>query len=166
MTNKEITFRAVPGPAFVERLTVATWLDVQSLDFPVAHVLISHAPRQEGETAESVEDGLLGMVDAMGMRPAAEGVPDVGARLIMGEASSAVDYGHPTDFLALPEPLANWRTYVIAGGPACLTIILDAMPPGAGPDAVEARLARAFSNGRAYMGATCLRTEDLQESRS
>lgn len=155
--TKEITFRAVPGPAFLERLTVATWLDVLSLDVPIAHVLISHEPTQGEADAEQAEAGLLGMVNAMRLGPAAQGVPDVGARLIMRGPYVALDYGHPAECMTVPPPSHNWRMYVGAGGPACLTIVLDPIPPGAGRDAAEDHLARAKANGRAHTGATRVR---------
>jgi hypothetical protein len=157
MTNREITFRAVPGPAFLERCTVATWLHLGALADPVAHVLISHAPPQGDETAASVEVGLMGMVDAMLMSPAAEQLAHVGNRVIMRGTFVALDYGHPTEFLALPVPGEDWRAFVAAGGQVVVTIGLDPFPPGAGPDAVGAYVARVAATGRAYMGATAIR---------
>lgn len=158
MTANDVTFRAVPGPRFVAGCTVSTWLHAGALALPVAYALIVHAPPQRaGETAESVEAGLLGMADAMRLRPAAERVPNVGARLIMRGPYVALDYGHPAYFMRLPTPGAEWRAHVAAGGQACLTIGLDPVPPGAGPDAVEAYLARVVATGRAYMGATAIR---------
>jgi hypothetical protein len=157
MTDREITFRAVPGPAFLERCTVATWLHRGALADPVAHVLIAHAPPQGDETAASVEVGLMGMADAMLMSPAAERLSHVGDRLIVRGPFVALDYGHPTEFLGLPAPGEDWRAFVAAGGQACITIGLDPVPPGAGPDAVEAYLARVIATGRAYMGTTTIR---------
>ncbi|MEU0719035.1 hypothetical protein ABZ498_17880 [Streptomyces lavendulocolor] len=158
MTDNALTIRAVPGPGFVAGCTVSTWLHRGALAVPVAYVLIGHAPpRRATETAESVEVGLLGMVDAMRLRPAAERVPIVGARLIMRGPYVALDYGHPAYFMRLRDPGAQWRAHVRAGGHVCLTIGLDPIPPGAGPDAVGAYLDRVVATGRAYMGATTLR---------
>jgi hypothetical protein len=158
MTDKEITFRPVPGPAFLDRCTVSTWLHAGALAVPVAYVLIGHAPPQgPDETAESVEAGLLGMADAMGMRPAAEQVPHIGNRLIMRGPFVTLDYGHPQSYMQIPAPGDGWRRHVAAGGQACLTLGLDPIPPGAGPDAVEAYLARVLATGRACMGATTVR---------
>ncbi|WP_328361349.1 hypothetical protein OG800_26350 [Streptomyces sp. NBC_00445] len=158
MTENALTIRAVPGPGFVAGCTVSTWVHEGALAATIAYVLIGHAPpRRPGETAESVEVGLMGMVDAMRLRPAAERVPIVGARLIMRGPYVALDYGHPAYFMRLPATGANWRKHVAAGGAACLTIGLDPVPPGAGPDAVEAYLARVVATNRAYMGATTIR---------
>jgi len=153
------TIRAVPGPGFVVGCTVSTWLHAgDTLAVPVAYVLIGHAPpRRANETAESVEAGLLGMVDAMRLRPAAERVPIVGARLILRGPFVALDYGHPAYTMRLPPTGEEWRAHVNAGGHVCLTIGLDPIPPGAGPDAVSAYLARICATGRAYMGATTIR---------
>lgn len=158
MTDSRLSFRAVPGPGFAAGCTVSTWVDTGTLAAPIAYVLIGHAPpRRPDETAESVEDGLLGMVDAMRLRPAAERVPTVGPRLLLRGPTVALDYGHPKYVMRLPTPGADWRRHVAAGGAACVTIGLDPMPPGAGPDAIEAYLARIVATNRAYMGATTLR---------
>ncbi|MGC0205209.1 hypothetical protein [Streptomyces levis] len=157
MTDPVLSFRAVPGPGFVAGCTVSTWLQTGALAEPVAHVLIGHAPpRRAHEDALSVELGLLGMVDAMRLRPAPERVPHVGDRLIMRGPYVALDYGHPNLVMRLPAP-QEWRAHVNTGGPVCLTVALDPIPPGAGPDAVEAHLERVVAIGRAYMGATALR---------
>ncbi|MFJ7337895.1 hypothetical protein ACIQUU_32190 [Streptomyces sp. NPDC101116] len=158
MSDSGLTFRAVPGPGFVAGCTVSTWLHRGALAEPVAHVLIGHAPpRRPDENALSVELGLLGMVEAMRLRPAAERVPHVGNRLITRGPYVALDYGHPTFVMRLPAPGQEWCAHVNAGRPVCLTIALDPIPPGAGPDAVEAHLERVVAIGRAYMGATALR---------
>ncbi|MGW5096214.1 hypothetical protein ACWEQU_12865 [Streptomyces nodosus] len=158
MTTK-VSFRAVPGPGFAAGCSVSTWVHVGALAPPVAYVLIGHAPpRRAGETAESVEAGLMGMVDAMNLRPAAERVPIVGARLLIRGPFVALDYGHPTFVMRLPTPGDAWHRHVTAGRPACVTIGLDPVPPGAGPDMVEQYLERVVATHRAYMGATTLRT--------
>lgn len=154
----ELSFRAVPGPGFAAGCTVSTWVHTGALAEPVAYVLLGHAPpRRPGETAETVETGLMGMVDAMNLRPAAERVPIVGARLILRGPFVALDYGHPNFFMRLPAPSEEWRKHVAAGGLVCLTLGLDPVPPGAGPDAVEAYLERVIATNRAYMGATTIR---------
>lgn len=158
MTDPALSFRAVPGPAFAAGCTVSTWVHAGALAEPVAYVLIGHAPpRRASETAESIAAGLMGMVDAMRLRPAAERVPIVGARLVTNGPLVGLDYGHPRFVMRLPTPGQEWRRHVVAGGMVCLTIGLDPVPPGAGPDAVEAYLARIVATGRAYMGATTVR---------
>ncbi|MCM1973754.1 MULTISPECIES: hypothetical protein [Streptomyces] len=157
-TEPALSFRAVPGPAFAAGCTVSTWLDVGGLSTPVGYVLIGHAPPwRPRESAESIEAGLMGMVDAMRLQPAAARVPIVGARLLIRERFAALDYGHPTFVMRLPAPGADWRRHVLAGGPVCLTIGLDPLPPGAGPDAIGAYLDRVAATNRAYMGATTRR---------
>ncbi|APD18776.1 hypothetical protein SEA_RALEIGH_27 [Streptomyces phage Raleigh] len=157
-TEPALSFRAVPGPGFAAGCTVSTWVDVGGLSTPVAYILIGHAPpRRPGESAESVEAGLMGMVDSMRLRPAAERVPIVGPRLLLRDRFAALDYGHPTFVLRLPATGDDWRRHVVAGGPVCVTIGLDPLPPGAGPDAVDAYLSRVAATGRAYMGATTRR---------
>ncbi|MGA5354064.1 hypothetical protein ACPCJU_17065 [Streptomyces thermodiastaticus] len=151
-------FLPVPGPGFIAGCTVTSWLDVHSSAGPIAYLLIGHLPpRRPGETAEHIEASLLGMADAMRLRPAAERVPDIGPRLVMRGPYVSLDYGHPAYFMRIPTPPAEWRTHLAHGGPACLTIGLDPMAPGAGPDALGAYIARITVTGRAYMGATGLR---------
>lgn len=153
------TFRAVPGPGFVAGCTVSTWLDsVDALAVPVAYLLIGHAPpRRMNETPQNIEDGLMGMVDAMRLRPSAERVPMVGPRLILRGRFVLLDYGHPCFTMRLPATTPEWRAHVAAGGQVCLTVGLDEIPPGAGPDAVAAYVNRVCATGRAYMGATTFR---------
>lgn len=158
MTEHATTIRAVPGPGFVAACVVSTWLHTGALADPVANVLIGHPPpRRAHDTAKSAEAGLLGMVDAMGLRPAVELMPHVGDRLTMRGPVVALDYGHPEFVMRLPTPGAEWRAHCEAGGQVCVTIGLDPIPPGAGPDAVEAYVTRIAATGRAYMGATALR---------
>ncbi|MFE1203438.1 hypothetical protein ACFW5V_17275 [Streptomyces sp. NPDC058762] len=157
-TDPALSFRAVPGPGFTAGCTVSTWLHAGALAPRIAYVLVAHAPaRRPGESADSIEAGLMGMVDSMRLRPAAERVPIVGPRLLMRGPHVALDYGHPTYVMRLPTPGAEWRQHVAAGGLVCLTVGLDPVPPGAGPDAVEAYLDRTVAAHRAYMGATTRR---------
>ncbi|AFU62166.1 hypothetical protein SV1_26 [Streptomyces phage SV1] len=152
-----MSFRAVPGPGFAAGCIVTTWV-AEGFFSRVAYVLIGHAPpRRPGETSETITEGLMGMVDAMNLRPAAERVPIVGARLRVRGPLAALDYGHPEYLMRLPAIGDEWRTHVVRGGPVCLTVGLDPIPPGAGPDAIAAYLDRVASTGRAYMGATTLR---------
>ncbi|WP_251053190.1 MULTISPECIES: hypothetical protein [unclassified Streptomyces] len=99
----------------------------------------------------------MGMVDAMRLRPAAERVPIVGARLLVHGRFVLLDYGHPSFTMRLPQTGPEWRAHVNVGGHACLAVALDPIPPGAGPDAVAAYIARVCATGRAYMGATTVR---------
>ncbi|MFD5901707.1 hypothetical protein ACFWHG_09410 [Streptomyces microflavus] len=100
----------------------------------------------------------MGMVDAMRLRPTAERVPIVGARLILRGRFVLLDYGHPTFTMRLPQTTPEWRAHVNVGGHVCITVALDPFPPGAGPDGLSAYLDRVCATGRAYMGATTLRT--------
>ncbi|MFB7452856.1 hypothetical protein [Streptomyces sp. NPDC056194] len=137
---------------------MTTWVDEGPFDTRIAYILLCHAPpRRAGETAESVEEGLMGMVDAMRLRPASERVPIIGARLTVRGPFVALDYGHPTYVLRLPATGDEWRAHVLRGGPVCLTVGLDPVPPGAGPDAIITYLDRVAASNRAYMGATTIR---------
>ncbi|MFD7067153.1 hypothetical protein ACFV97_07900 [Streptomyces sp. NPDC059913] len=158
MTGSNVVFRAVPGPGFVTGCMLTTWLDDSDPYQSVAYVLIGHPPpRRVNETPESIESGLMGMVDAMRLRPGFEHVPWVGERLIARGPYVALDYGHPEYFMRLPVPDGYWRQHIEARGQACVTIGLDPMPPGAGPDQVEAYLRRVVATSRAYMGVTAVR---------
>lgn len=149
MTGTGLTIRAVPGADFVAGCTVSTWLDM------VAFLLIGHPPPQRpGETAESIEVGLMGMVDAMGLRPAVETVPAVGLRIVMRGPYAALDYGHPTVFMQVPTVGDAWRSHLNRGGPALLVIALDPIPPGAGPDALANYLDRVASTRRTASAAS------------
>ncbi|MGW8399631.1 hypothetical protein ACWGLP_23575 [Streptomyces lydicus] len=157
--------RAVPGPGFIARVVVSTWIESvrNAEDGAVPWMLIGHPPpRPLVETIESIEDGLLGMADAMQLTlPIALStgrVPDIGDRLLIDGRITALDYGHPICVLGMPTPSAHWRELVARGGHAGVTICLDPIPPGAGRDAVEALLARSIANGRALMGAASARS--------
>ncbi|MEV5673527.1 MULTISPECIES: hypothetical protein [Streptomyces] len=159
MTGTPPVIRAIPGPGFVATLLVSSWLDtVRGAGEAVPWLLLGHAgPRRNGETLETVEDGLLGMVAAMRLSPAAERVPAIGARLLIGGRLTALDYGHPTCVLRIPSPGAEWREAVARGAQACVTLLLDPLPPGAGPDAIGAIIDRCTASGRVFMGATTAR---------
>ncbi|MFH8340261.1 hypothetical protein [Streptomyces sp. AM6-12] len=131
MTDAGPTIRAVPGLDFIAGCIVSTWLDT------AAFLMIGHPPpRCPGETAESIEVGLIGMVDAMGLRSAPETVSTVGPRIVMRGAYVVLDYGHPKPFVQVPDPGDAWRSHVNRGYPALLIVALDPIPPGAGPDAL------------------------------
>ena len=145
---------AAPGPGFTSALYVATWLDVTHA-VPVAWLLIGHpGPRRAGETPAGVEAGLLAMAGAMGLAPAAEQVPDIGDRLVIGGRVVALDYGHADFCLRLPRPHAPWREHIARRGPGCVALVLDPLPSGAG----EPYLERACTLGRALLGAVTVRT--------
>lgn len=152
--------RPIPGPGFVARLLVSSWVDpMRDSDAPVPFMLIGHpGPRHPGETTESVERGLLGMADAMRLSPASDRVPHIGPRLLIGGRVTALDYGHPSFFFRVPSPSARWRELVARGQLACMTLCLDPVPFGAGPDGTEAFIGRSIANGRALMGAVSART--------
>ncbi|MFE0762636.1 hypothetical protein [Streptomyces smyrnaeus] len=159
LTPEPVTIRAVPGPGFIAGCTVTTWLQPQSPAGPLALLLLGHAPaRRPGETPESVETGLLGIVDALGLRPPADPLPDIGARLTLSGGMVALDIGHPAYSLRLPPTGRDWRAHLADGGAACLLIGLDPIPPGAGPDAIDAYVSRTTATDRARIGATRLRT--------
>ncbi|MFB8415459.1 hypothetical protein ACFC63_08080 [Streptomyces albidoflavus] len=139
---------------------MSTWIDSGGLaSVPIAHLLIGHHPPRRGcDTVDTIEAGLLGMADAMHLRPAAERVPHIGDRLVARGRFVVLDYGHPEYSLRLPSPNRLWRSHLDSRGPVCLTIGLDPMPPGMGEDAIRDYLIRTSTAGRAYMGATSLRT--------
>ncbi|MET9253735.1 hypothetical protein [Streptomyces sp. NPDC003717] len=96
------------------------------------------------------------MSTAMGLRPVSEPLPFVGRRLTMRGPTVTLDYGHPMVTLRLPPPGLEWRDHLAARAPACITVGLDPLPPGAGADAIEAYLERIIHTGRARMGAALL----------
>ncbi|WP_344567237.1 hypothetical protein [Streptomyces axinellae] len=137
---------------------MSTWLVPDSPAGALAVLLIGHAPaRRTGETAETIETGLLGIADALGLQPPSEPLPDTGARLTRGRALVTFDYGHPAYSLHLPPTGPEWRAHLADGGPACVLIGLDPVPPGASPDAMDDYLSRIIATGRVRMGVTRLR---------
>ncbi|MEN2420965.1 hypothetical protein AABB02_23100 [Streptomyces rimosus] len=149
---------AVPGPGFVAGLVVSTWLDTASPAGNVAWMLIAHPPpRRPGETPERIENCLRGVADALGLRTASEHVPVIGDRLSVRGPHLVLDYGHPDFCLRVPRPSTRWAEHVLRDGHVCLVLGLDAIAPGAGPDAIERYLHRATAHGRALIGATALR---------
>lgn len=156
----ELSFRAVPGPAFIAGSSVSTWVQADAAA-SIAYVLIGHAPPQRPEeTAETIKDGLLGMVEAMNLHPAApaaEWGPYIGARLIPRGPYVALDYGHPKYLMRL-SPDAEWFTLLAAGELVRVVIGLDPIPPGAGPEGIERWLVRVVATGRAHVGTTSIRS--------
>lgn len=104
MTGTPPVIRAIPGPGFVATLLVSSWLDtVRGAGEAVPWLLLGHAgPRRNGETLETVEDGLLGMVAAMRLSPAAERVLTIGARLLIGGALRPSTTGTPRAYSGFP----------------------------------------------------------------
>ncbi|GAB2783066.1 hypothetical protein [Streptomyces daliensis] len=158
LTPKPVTIRAVPAPGFIAGCTASMWIESHSPAGRVAFLLIGHAPaRRPGETPENIEAGLLGMVDALDLRPPAEHLPDTGSRLVMTGDVITFDYGHPSFTLCLPPTGRAWRSHLADDGPVCVLVGLDPVPPGAGPDAINAYVSRTIATGRVRMGVTRLR---------
>ncbi|MFF2651640.1 hypothetical protein [Streptomyces sp. NPDC058045] len=152
-----LIIRAVPGPEFVPGCTVRTWLDVTPVG-PMAHILIGHRPpRRPRETAKGIEASLMGMVDGMRLRPSAERLSSVGAHLLIRSPHVALDYGHPQYLMGLAATTPEWRSHIASGWPTCVTIGLDPIPPGAGPDALDQYVERILATNRAHMGVTTVR---------
>ncbi|MFF2651714.1 hypothetical protein [Streptomyces sp. NPDC058045] len=152
-----MTIRAVPGPGFVAGCTVRTWLDTTPAG-PLAHLLIGHRPpRRPEETAEGIEAGLMGMVDGMRLRPATERPSTIGAHLLIRSPYAALDYGHPRYLMRLAATPTEWRLRIVSGWPTCVTIGLDPIPPGAGPDMLDQYVERVLATNRAHMGLTTIR---------
>ncbi|MER8042604.1 hypothetical protein [Streptomyces sp. NPDC094032] len=152
--------RAVPGLGFVAGCVISTWIDAATLATrtPVAYILIAHVPpRRPGETTESIEEGLMGMVDGMKLRPASERVPITGARLGIRGPFVALDYGNPGGTIRLPRTEEAWRAHALRGSPVCIAVGLDPIPPGASQDTVGDYLARVSAADRLYLGATTVR---------
>ncbi len=148
----------VPGPGFVAGLVVSTWLDTASPAGNVAWMLIAHPPpRRPGETVERVEGCLLGMANGLGLCAASGRVPDIGDRLTVRGPHLVLDYGHPDFCLRVPRPTVRWVEYALGGGQVCLVLGLDAIGPGAGPEAIDRYLHRVTARDRALVGAPAVR---------
>lgn len=153
--------RPIPGPDFIARCTMTTWVDTDSsvMAGPLGWLLLGHAPlRTPDETPEGVTNGLLGMADAMRLRPAAQRVPHVGNLLIMRRDIVALDYGHPEYVMRIPEPGDQWRAHAALGRPVCIALGLDPIPPGAGAEIIDRYIQNGAATGRVHMGATGVRT--------
>ncbi|APD18557.1 hypothetical protein SEA_PICARD_27 [Streptomyces phage Picard] len=155
---EQMTIRPVPGPGFVATLLTTTWLDSTEDAGDVAWLFIAHAgPRRNGETTETIETNLLGMVDALQLAPMSETLPDVGARILLRDGAAALHYGHPTTVLRLPRASRRWMSHLALGNASAIALGLDPIPPGTGLDGIEEYLHRSGSAGRVYMGATTVR---------
>ncbi|MEV5983525.1 hypothetical protein AB0L85_00660 [Streptomyces sp. NPDC052051] len=155
---EQLTIRPVPGPGFMATLLTTTWLDSTEDLGDVAWVLIAHTgARRRGETPETIETNLMGIVDALGLSPMSETLPNVGGRLVVRTGITAVHYGHPRYVLRLPRASQRRTTHVALGGPAVIAVGLAPAPPGAGQDGIDKYLWSSGSNGRVYTGATGLR---------
>ncbi|KOT88920.1 hypothetical protein ADK86_31020 [Streptomyces sp. NRRL F-5755] len=150
--------RPVPGPAFVAGVVVSTWLDAAPPAGLVAWMLIAHPPpRRPGESVERIETSLLGMAGGLGLCAASGRVPDIGDRLTVRGPHLVLDYGHPDFCLRVPRPTVRWIEYALGGGQVCLVLGLDAIGPGAGPEAIDRYLHRVTARDRALVGAPAVR---------
>ncbi|WP_050514813.1 hypothetical protein [Streptomyces rimosus] len=152
--------RPAPGPGFIAGVVTSTWLDTASPAGHVAWLLMAHpSPRRPGETAQGIEDQILGIADALGLRTASRRLTVIGDRLSVRGPRLVLDYGHPRFALRVPNPSPRWLDHILHGGYVCLALGLDPVPPGAGPDAIEAYLRRSFTRDRVFVGVTGVRAD-------
>jgi hypothetical protein len=148
--------RPIPAPGFIAACTVSTWLDpcAPVVAGPLAWLLLGHAPpRRPDETAEGIEDGLLGMAGAMRLRPARERVPHVGDRLITRRETVALTTGTTSTSCGYRTPATNGACTPRAG---CPSASRSASTPR--EDAVDAYIRQAAARGTVLMGATGVRS--------
>ncbi|GCD45299.1 hypothetical protein [Streptomyces paromomycinus] len=150
--------RPVPGPGFITGVVTSTWLDTTSPAGPVAWLLMAHpVPRRPGETAQGIENQLLCIAGELGLRTASQRMTVIGDRLSVHGPHLVLDYGHPRFALRVPSPSTRWLRHVLHGGHGCLALGLDPVPPGVGPDVIEAYLCRSVTRDRVFVGVTGVR---------
>ncbi|MFE5852028.1 hypothetical protein ACFQ61_02210 [Streptomyces sp. NPDC056500] len=69
----------------------------------------------------------------------------------MRDGRGALDYGHPSYALVIPQPGEQWRAAVTTVGHAYLVVGLDPLGPGMGPELIDRYLGRVVTGGRALM---------------
>ncbi|MDT0451963.1 hypothetical protein [Streptomyces hesseae] len=142
-------------PGLLCSVVVSTWVEDTAAG-PVAFLLIGHPPaRRQGETAESIEQQMLGLSAALGLTGSSEPMRHVGSRVILLGASGALlsITGAPYS-LRLPPVGAEWSRMVGEGAPVCILLGLDPIPPYSDEKATQEHLSLWLSHDRIRMGAT------------
>ncbi|MFI9724522.1 hypothetical protein ACIHFE_33670 [Streptomyces sp. NPDC052396] len=151
------TSSRVPGvtPGLLCSVVVSTWVEDTTAG-PVAFLLIGHPPaRRQGETAESVEQQMLGLSAALDLAEPAENIRHVGNRvLLLGSSGALLTIAGAPYSLRLPSVGAEWSRMVGEGCPVCILLGLDPISPHTPERATQEYLGAALATGRLRMGAT------------
>ncbi|MGW1194591.1 hypothetical protein ACWD4B_01830 [Streptomyces sp. NPDC002536] len=146
-----------PGvtPGLLCSVVVSTWVEDTAAG-PVAFLLIGHPPaRRQGETAESIEQQMLGLSAALDLTEPCETLRHVGNRVILlGVSGALLTIAGAPYSLRLPPVGAEWSRMVSEGTPVCILLGLDPIPPHAGERATQEYLGHGLSHNRIRMGAT------------
>ncbi|MEU4209934.1 hypothetical protein AB0F13_08030 [Streptomyces sp. NPDC026206] len=144
-------------PGLLCSVVVSTWAEVTAAG-PVAFLLIGHPPaRRQGETAESIEQQMLGLSAALDLTEPSETLRHVGNRVILlGTSGALLTIAGAPYSLRLPPVGAEWSRMVSEGAPVCILLGLDPIPPHTDEKATQEYLGRGLLSGRVRMGATAV----------
>ncbi|MEU0272290.1 hypothetical protein [Streptomyces sp. NPDC006307] len=145
---------APPGPEFMDRVSVAAWVETGLLG-PECHVLLAPARPRLAESVEHYRPGLLGIARGLGL-----GRPDepyrLGLGLLLIQGIASLDYGHPAATLNVPYP-PPWYPIAQRQGRVHVAVGLARRELGGGLVAVHEYLAGAAQAGELLTGMTAWR---------
>ncbi|GHF77955.1 hypothetical protein ACFFSH_35620 [Streptomyces filamentosus] len=138
-----------PGPEFMDRVSVAAWVERGPI-VSVPRVLLTPARPRPTESVEAYRPGLLGIAQGLGLGQATDPYRlRFGLLLVQGIAT--LDYGHPSTTLNVPYP-ETWYHLAQASGYAHVTVGLALRELGGGLEAVHDYLATEGRAGRLWSG--------------
>ncbi|TLQ39447.1 hypothetical protein [Streptomyces marianii] len=145
---------APPGPEFMDRVSVAAWVEPGLLG-PECHVLLTPARPRLAESVERYRPGLLGIARGLGLgRPGEPYRLGLGLLLVRGIAS--LDYGHWDATLNVPYP-PTWYATAQRQGRVNVAVGLSRRELGGGLVAVHEYLADMAEAGGLWTGVTAWR---------
>ncbi|WP_079150451.1 hypothetical protein [Streptomyces hygroscopicus] len=146
-----------PGPGFVATVAAATGIHRRG-DLAVAQLLITHpGPRRQGETAETVENGMRQLATALRLGPGHQDPPVIGAQLMTSRGHVALDYSHEQYVMTIPQPSQDWLALVAVGAACRVCLMISPLPLAADQAATDAHLRASLARGQLMWGTTFAR---------
>lgn len=150
MLNAQDVTPVVPTAEFFGSLVVSTVLQRTSVGL-AAFVVVGHPVAGAG-----CEPQLVGLAGALGLRPSSERLASAGRRVVVCGSRVLLVPDRVDRLLGLPPVGERWLRFVAEGGPVCVVLGLDPLPPDADRPALRRYLADAAAHGRAHLGIATL----------
>ncbi|MBT2466548.1 hypothetical protein J7E97_01385 [Streptomyces sp. ISL-66] len=142
-----------PTAGLLASLGVWFWIELTEVGH-VAFLLLAHPPaRRGGESVESIELSMQGLVSALTLAEPSAKLPDIGPRLVVHGRAAILSLDGCSFVMRVPVS-AEWAEFVTAGAPVVIEVGLDPLQPMTPFDALRPYVSEGARHGRLFLGKT------------